>query len=154
MAAAEAAGGDVVGVLADALGRRLREPETRRAIGDERVCLCTPYSPTARFSAGRAMGRNRLIYALTDVTFVVASDHDSGGTWSGAVEAVKHGFTRVAVWRGPGEGPGNSPLVERGATAIRDLDELAAMLAATEAGAAARPGPPAEHRVEQLGLTL
>jgi predicted Rossmann fold nucleotide-binding protein DprA/Smf involved in DNA uptake len=70
------------------------------------------------------MGRNKLIYGLSDVTLVVASDHDSGGTWAGATEALRKRFGAVAVWDGPGAGPGNQPLIERGARRITAVEQL------------------------------
>lgn len=131
------AGGSVVGVLAESLVRKLRSPDLRRAIHEGRTVMCTPYSPEAPFSVGNAMGRNKLIFALSAVTLVVAADVDTGGTWSGATEALRRGFGRVAVWRGPGEGPGNVRLEERGAVPITSLDELeAAVLEPAEPAAA------------------
>lgn len=126
MNAAFEAGGAVLGVLAESLTRKLRSPDIRRAIHDGRIVLCTPYSPAAPFSVGNAMGRNKLIYALSGLTLVVAADVDTGGTWSGATEALRRGFGRVAVWRGPGEGPGNVSLEEQGAFPVASLDELEA----------------------------
>ena len=70
------------------------------------------------------MGRNKLIYALSKITVVVACETDRGGTWSGATEALEAGLGRVGVWRGPGEGPGNKLLEERGAQPIRSINEL------------------------------
>ena len=139
-------GGTAVGFLADSLERQLKQPDTRRAILDEQVLLCTPYRPDGRFTAGRAMGRNKLIYAGALVTLVVASDKDTGGTWSGAVEALKHGFGRVAVWRGPGEGPGNASLEEFGAVPISSLDHLEALLI----DAQSKPTP-VENQVQAKG---
>ena len=118
------AGGRVVGVLADSLTRTVADAETRRAILEATAVLATPYGPEAPFSVGTAMGRNKLIYALSTVTLVVASDEDSGGTWSGAIEALRGGFGRVAVWRGSGEGPGNAPLVRRGGVPVASIDQL------------------------------
>ncbi len=132
MGAAAEAGGTVVGYLADALLRTIRSGETRRVIGAGNTVLCTPYSPDAPFSAGSAMGRNKLIYAHSRVTLVVASDKESGGTWAGAVEALRGSFCRVAVWTGDGAGPGNEELERRGATPIDDVNELVALLAAPE----------------------
>lgn len=128
MNAAFQAGGNVIGVVADSLMRRLRKPDVRRAIYDEQVLMCTPYAPKAPFRVWNAMGRNKLIYALSNVTVVVTSEDGSGGTWSGAVEALEGGFGRVAVWRGSGEGPGNAVLQERGAQPIGSIDELEAVL--------------------------
>ena len=95
--------GTVVGMLAESLSRKLRNADIRAAIHDERTVMCTPCSPDAGFSAGNAMGRNKLIYAQSALTLVVASDNGKGGTWSGATEALDNKFGRVAVWRGPGE---------------------------------------------------
>ena len=128
MNAAFEAGGSVVGVLAESLARKLRSPDIRRAIHDGRTVMCTPYSPEAPFSVGNAMGRNKLIYALSDLTLVVAAEVETGGSWSGAAEALRRGFGRVAVWRGPGEGPGNALLEERGALPVTSIDELEAAL--------------------------
>ena len=128
MDAALEAGGAVVGILAESLTRKLKRPDVRRAIYDGTTVMCTPYSPDTPFSAGNAMGRNKLIYAQAALTVVVASDDGSGGTWSGAVEALKGGYGRVAIWRGDGEGPGNAVLQQRGATAVRNLDEIESML--------------------------
>ena len=118
------ADGRVIGVLADSLVRTVADAETRRAILETTAVLVTPYGPEAPFSVGTAMGRNKLIYALSTVTLVVASDEDSGGTWSGAIEALRGGFGRVAVWRGSGEGPGNAPLVRRGGVPVASIDQL------------------------------
>lgn len=128
MNAAFQAGGNVIGVLADSLIRKLGSPDVRRAIHDDRAVMCTPYSPKAPFRVWNAMGRNKLIYALSEITVVIAGEPDKGGTWSGATEALKDEFGRVAVWRGPGEGPGNALLEERGAQPIRSIDELKVVL--------------------------
>ncbi|MDE0268932.1 MAG: DNA-processing protein DprA, partial [Acidimicrobiaceae bacterium] len=122
------AGGSVVGILAESLVRKLKHPDIRRAIYDDRVVMCTPYSPKAPFNVGNAMGRNKLIYAQTELTVVVASDHGSGGTWSGATETLKNGYGHIAVWRGEGEGPGNEPLQQRGATPVSSPDDIESLL--------------------------
>ena len=121
-------GGAVVGLLADSLSRKLAKSEVRAAIHNEQALVCTPYNPDAGFSAGNAMGRNKLIYAQSTLTLVVASDEGKGGTWSGATEALDHKFGRVAVWRGPGAGPGNEALERRGAAPLSDLDDLGRLL--------------------------
>lgn len=121
-------GGFVVGVLADSLLRTLRDTDLRRAIADEQACMCTPYAPTAGFSVGNAMGRNKLIYSLSNATLVVKADRETGGTWAGAVEAQRQQFAPVLVWTGDGDGDGgghgNRALAEIGATAVPSLDRL------------------------------
>ena len=128
MNAALDSGGAVVSVLADSLSRKLRDADVRSAIHDGRAVMCVPYSPDAGFSTGNAMGRNKLIYAQSALTLVVASDKGSGGTWTGATEALDNQFGRVAVWRGPGEGPGNEGLERRGAEPVTEIEQLGTLL--------------------------
>ena len=139
MSAAFGTGGRVVGVVAEALARKLKQPDVRRAVHDGTIVLCSPYSPNAPFSAGNAMGRNKLIYAQAALTVVVASADGSGGTWSGASESLRCGYGPVAVWRGDGEGPGNSTLEKLGATPVCSLDRIETLLAGTDAAAVTEP---------------
>jgi predicted Rossmann fold nucleotide-binding protein DprA/Smf involved in DNA uptake len=99
-------GGQVVGVLADSIERVITRPSTRRGDANDQICLVTPFTPAAPFSVGNAMGRNKLIYGLSRCTVVVASDHETGGTWAGAVEALKNSYGRVASWVGSGRAAG------------------------------------------------
>ena len=145
MSTAFQCGGTVIGVVADSLMRKLKSPDVRRAIYDDRTVICTPYSPKASFSIGNAMGRNKLIYALSEITLVVAGEIEKGGTWSGAAEALKGGFGRVAVWRGPGEGPGNKRIEKLGATPIRSIDELEAALELEDGPTPEQEGVPEEE---------
>ncbi|WP_419919788.1 DNA-processing protein DprA [Candidatus Poriferisocius sp.] len=136
MYAALDAGGTVVGVLAGALERKLKSPDVRGAIHERRAVMCTPYNPDApHFHRGTAMGRNKLIYALSIITLVVASDLEKGGTWYGASKALEQRSGRVGVWRGPGQGPGNEKLIEKGALAISSIDDLEAAVTDPEAEA-------------------
>lgn len=114
MRAAFAAGGSVVGVVPEGVERRLRESSTRSAVAGGQAVLLSPYHPSAAFSAGAAMGRNKLIYALSDVAVVVSSAEGSGGTWAGAVEALTRGWVPVLVRDDDGPA-GNRALAARGA---------------------------------------
>ncbi|MPZ74772.1 MAG: hypothetical protein GEU74_16415 [Nitriliruptorales bacterium] len=124
MGASLEADGRAVGVLADSLIRMTRDAEVRRAVSDGRLCLCTPYKPTAGFSVANAMGRNKVIYALSQATLVVAADVEKGGTWAGAMESLRRGITPVVVWAGAGAGEGNKALEGRGAAAVHSLEAL------------------------------
>lgn len=128
MNAAFRAGGSVIGVLADSLIGRIRKPDVLQALDDGNVCLVTQQAPSSGFTAGVAMSRNKVIYGLSAVTVVVASDEDSGGTWAGAREALKSGYGPVAVWRGEGEGQGNKALEDLGAHRLVDPSNLASLL--------------------------
>ena len=122
-------GGAVVGVPAEGLRVAARSPEVRRRVHGGELCIASPYAPGMRFTAGNAMGRNKIVYGLADVTLVVCSDNGSGGTWEGAKEAIRRGFGAVAVWSGEGEGPGNVALVGLGGTAISDVGDVLAVTA-------------------------
>jgi predicted Rossmann fold nucleotide-binding protein DprA/Smf involved in DNA uptake len=102
----------------------VREPEARVAIGQGRLCLATPYPPAEPYSVANARGRNRLIYAASDTTLVVAADGDTDTTHAGATEAIERGYGDVAVWTGPGAGPSNDELIALGGRAVGDLDRL------------------------------
>jgi predicted Rossmann fold nucleotide-binding protein DprA/Smf involved in DNA uptake len=105
--------GTAVGVLADSLEKNVRTRQDALRRGD--LCLVTPYSPSAGFSVGAAMGRNRLIYALADYAIVVASDVETGGTWAGATEALKNGWVPVFVLEHEQMPEGNKLLLQKGA---------------------------------------
>jgi DNA processing protein len=115
MRAAADADGAVVGVLAHPIEQEARRPDARRLADETRLCLISPFKPSAAFRPANAMARNKVIYGLSRCTAVVASDDGKGGTWSGATEALRRRFGPVAVWIGAGAGPGNARLVERGA---------------------------------------
>ena len=152
MEAALEAGGTVIGILAESLSRKLKRPDVRRAIYDGATVMCTPYSPDAPFSAGNAMGRNKLIYAQAELTVVVASGEGSGGTWSGATEALRNGYGPVAVWRGDGEGPGNEILQQRGALPVSSLEDIESLLDCSPAPESERTLAVKPHTVEQQSL--
>lgn len=124
MAAALEAGGKVIGLPADSLERLLGDHSVAEVLEEGRMCLATPYSPSAGFSVGAAMGRNKLIYGLSQVTLVVTSDDGSGGTWAGATEALQRSFAPVAVWTGPGAGPGNARLLRNGGVEVQSAQKV------------------------------
>lgn len=124
MAGALDAHGVVVGVPAEGILKVSRNSEVRRRVHSGELCIASPFGPNAPFQAGNAMGRNKIVYALSRLTFVVASDKDSGGTWAGAKEALDHRYAPVAVWAGEGAKDGNHALIKRGATPITELAQL------------------------------
>lgn len=149
MDAALEAGGVVVGVLADSLLRASRHPPARRAMSAGTLCLCSPYQPDAPFSAAQALGRNKLIYALSAATLVVACQEESGGSWAGAVDALRRQTAPVLVWSGVGAPPGNQALAAKGAVPVDDLERLLPLPATPEP-----PPVPAQPGERQLALGL
>jgi len=121
MAGALAAGSPVVGIPSEGLRVAAKSPEIRNRVHAGELCVASPYAPGARFAAATALGRNKLIYALSQVTLVVHAEHGRGGTWSGAEEALRKRYGTVAVWMGEGRGAGNEALVRLGGTPITDI---------------------------------
>ena len=124
MSGALEAGGVTVGIPPEGILKASRSADIRGRVLAGELCIASPYGPNAPFTAGNAMGRNKIIYGLSRVTFVVAADKDSGGTWAGAKEALDRGFAPVAVWAGDGAQDGNAALIRRGATSIAELAKL------------------------------
>jgi predicted Rossmann fold nucleotide-binding protein DprA/Smf involved in DNA uptake len=133
MSGALEAGGQAVGVLADSLERTVRQPDLRQLLLNGELALLAPFVPTAGFSVGGAMGRNKIIYGLAEYAVVVSSDFQTGGTWAGAVEALKGGFCPVFVRDGADVPKGNTELVKLGAAPLPEqemngIDNLAEWL--------------------------
>jgi DNA processing protein len=123
MEAGLAADGVAIGALADSLEATIKKADVREFIVDGRLTLLTPYSPTAGFSVGAAMGRNKVIYGLADFAIVVSSDYQTGGTWAGASEALKSAWCPVFVRENAGAPKGNRELGRLGAIGLPE-DEL------------------------------
>ncbi|HTU18815.1 MAG TPA: DNA-processing protein DprA [Gemmataceae bacterium] len=86
--AALEAGGGAVAVLAERLDRAATARESREPLRDGRLTLLAPYEPDSGFTIGKAMGRNKDIYALADYALVVRFKTGEGGTWTGATEQL------------------------------------------------------------------
>lgn len=106
-------GSAVVSFIADSLLSKIKKPEVIDRIMQGKLLLISDMKPDAGFSAARAMNRNKYIYASAYGAFVVASDYNKGGTWSGATEAMRNHWTKVMIWNHKKYG-GNLKLIERG----------------------------------------
>ncbi|MCI0745224.1 MAG: DNA-processing protein DprA [Verrucomicrobia subdivision 3 bacterium] len=124
MEAALEKGGVSMGALADSLERTIRQADVGEYLRDGRLVLITPYVPNAGFSIGGAMGRNKLIYGLSDYAVVISSDFQTGGTWAGATEALKANWCPVFVRSSDSAPKGNAELIKLGAAAM-PCEELA-----------------------------
>lgn len=113
MQCATEAGGYSIGVLACDLLKSSLNKQNRIGLQDGELVLLSPYYPEASFNAGNAMGRNKYIYALSNQALVIDTALASGGTWAGAIENLKQSWVPLYV-RSPGEGAGNSALIEKG----------------------------------------
>lgn len=123
--AAWRSGGFVSAILAEGVRRASRRRSLREVMADGHGAILSPLHPDAGFSVGAAMGRNKLIYALADVTAVAAVSEGNGGTWAGATEALARGFGRVAVHA---QAEAAAALVDLGAVPIDSAEEIVGLL--------------------------
>lgn len=128
MSACAESGGRVIGVTSDSLKRLAEKGPFASAIRAGSVALCSPFEPDSRFMAWKAMARNKIVYALADAAIVVAADLRTGGTWAGAEEALKFGWSRVGVWLGEGAPQANIALAELGAIGVFAIQEIPELL--------------------------
>ncbi|WP_211369042.1 DNA-processing protein DprA, partial [Pseudoxanthomonas jiangsuensis] len=124
--------GTVIGVLADSLLRTSNSVKYRRALMDRNLVLVSPFNPEAGFDVGNAMARNKYIYALSDAAVIVSATEGKGGTWSGAVEALKHAW--VPLWVKPHRDArsGNAVLVGMGARWLEDGAAMTSLVTGEE----------------------
>jgi predicted Rossmann fold nucleotide-binding protein DprA/Smf involved in DNA uptake len=139
--------GSAIAVLPGDLERASTARAFREPILTGQLVMLSSYHPNARFTVGNAMGRNRLIYGLSDIVIVVNATEGSGGTWAGAIEDLRAGWAPVYARQGAGAGAGNQALLDHGArpvehSLIDDSVEFRAWLTAalTEAAQPAMPG--------------
>lgn len=80
------AGGSVISVVADALEQKCPQG---------RILYLSEEEFDAPFSAQRAIHRNRVIHALGRMTFVAQCRAETGGTWNGTANNLRHGWSDV-----------------------------------------------------------
>ena len=117
-------GGTIICVLADSLLKRAKDPTSQELALNDQAVFITNYSPEAEFSVGNAMGRNKIIYGLSNSVLVVTSDYQKGGTWSGATEALKNNYSNVLVWEGTQITRGSKELIRLGAIPISKYENV------------------------------
>ena len=117
-------GGDVIGVVAESLMKAIRSLKYRKYLEGGGLVFVSPFNPDTGFSVRQAMERNKLIYCLSDVGFVVQSE-TKGGTWSGANENLRKKWVPLWVKRTTERGSGNEKIYEAGARwAPNNVDEI------------------------------
>lgn len=107
--------GTGIAILADSLLRTSTSSRFRRPLISGYLALISPFNPEASFFAGNAMARNKYIYCLSDAAVVVSSTSGKGGTWSGAIEAIRNNWVPIWIKTTAEPGSGNPQLVDQGA---------------------------------------
>lgn len=112
------AGGIAIGALAESLEGTLRKRDVEQLVSERQLVLLTPQIPSAGFSVGGAMTRNKIIYALAESAVIVSSEFKNGGTWAGAMEALKGNWCPVFARDGAEAPRGNRELLKLGAAPL------------------------------------
>ena len=107
--------GAAIVVLAHSLIREATSIKYRHYLLDKKSSLVvvSACNPDARFNKANAFARNKYIYCMANRAIVVSSNHEKGGTWAGAIEAVSKKWLPVLVK--PPVMSGNYALVSKGA---------------------------------------
>lgn len=106
------AGGRVISIVADNL---------REKTEDRNILYLSEDGFEEVFSTPRALSRNRIIHGLAQITFVAQSTLRKGGTWSGTVQNLRHGWSTVICFR---DGSQASAELEQLGAWLMDLEEL------------------------------
>lgn len=113
-----AQGGPVIEFPADGIETCLQDSAVREAVMNGNLTLASRYHPTASWSVGGAMGRNKLIHGFAEYTVVVRSGDESGGTWAGATENLDNNWSALVVCSHADDAPGNDKLIKKGGIPI------------------------------------
>lgn len=107
-------GGKVAAFIADSMISKIKKKEIREAIMSNNLLLMSAVNPKSGFTVYSAMDRNKYIYCLSDITVVVSSDYNKGGTWAGATENLKNNWVPIVVRHEEKIPKGNSELIKLG----------------------------------------
>ncbi|QZX99805.1 DNA-processing protein DprA [Halobaculum rubrum] len=111
-------GGPVIEFPAEGIHHCLQDGTIRDAVMEGQMTLASHYHPRASWNVGAAMGRNKLIHGFGKYTVVVRSGDETGGTWEGSIENLKHGWSPLLVCKDDDTPPGNEALIKEGGIPI------------------------------------
>lgn len=120
------AGGELLLVPALPVMQLLQKPELSSALAQGRLLVVCDALPDSPFSAPKALARNHMIYALGEAAIVVAAREGVGGSWRGAQDCLRGGYSPVFAIDDPSQDmEGNRALLRIGAKQL-DMDRLLA----------------------------
>lgn len=120
-------GGFSIEFLSDSMLKKIKDPNIIRHIKNKKLLLLSSAKPDAPFNVGLAMQRNKYIYAQSISTIVVKASYNTGGTWNGAIDNLKHNYTTEYCWNNK-DYVGNLELIKRGALPINDDFDIKTLL--------------------------
>lgn len=107
-------GGKVAIFIADSMINKIKKKEIREAITSKTLLIMSAINPSSGFTVYSAMDRNKYIYALSELTVIVSSDYNKGGTWAGATENLKNNWVPTLVRYDDNIPKGNKELIKLG----------------------------------------
>ena len=126
-------GGQLILVPAKPVKQLMDSPELAEALKEERLLILCDAPPDEHFSAQKAIARNHVIYALGKAALVIAAREGIGGSWHGAADCLRGGYTPVYVADGSGEDVrGNASLRKIGAGCVDLLRPLRGQMCMAE----------------------
>ena len=108
----------VIEYVSGGLTAMLKKKDIRDNVIRGNRLILSEVNPDAGFSVGSAMSRNKYIYAQSEAAVIIKSDLGNGGTWTGAAENIKHGWTKLFCR--DKDYPGNIELIRMGAIPINE----------------------------------
>lgn len=118
-----ASGGAAISIVSDSLLRKSKNRELLPYLRTGQLIMVSPYQPKAPFNVGTAMGRNKLIYALSHNSIVIHSGK-TGGTWEGAKENLGKAYSKLWVFDSQDKSSANKDLIKLGANKLPESFEL------------------------------
>ena len=112
------AGGRAVAFVPDDLRRRA-------ALAGKRCLLLSEGGYDLPFSTQRAMMRNGYIHMMGEITLIAQTGYRKGGTWNGALENLRRGWSRVYIFDDGSAGA--AALIQQGAEPLTALDTLSGL---------------------------
>ena len=111
--------GNMIAIVSNGLSKKIKQKSVRDSILKNKMLVLSDVQPNAPFNIGFAMNRNKYIYALAEQAFVIASDYDKGGTWTGAVENMKERWTPLFTYSNT-KRIGNKELIKLGSNTFNE----------------------------------
>jgi len=107
-------GGNLIDVLGGGMYEHLAYEPIDALMQENRAAVISMEHPEAMFTVSHAISRNKVIFALSDASFICNTDNKRGET-----DALHNRYCDwIYAWTGY---PANSSLISRGATPVKDL---------------------------------
>ncbi len=134
-------GGTMILVPAFPAPKLLKRTTLMKALEDGRLLVLCDTLPDSPFTAEKALMRNNIIYSMGGAALVLASRALHGGSWHGATDCLKGGWTPVYVTDdGSADMAGNRKLLELGAKLYREDMMLRGILCDAQQKQTVMPG--------------